>query len=220
MSFDFDVERDAIVSQLSEFRQAGQRCFLSTSFQSNSVVLLSLISGIDPSLPIYFINTGYHFPETLAFRDTLAERFSLNLREVRSDVPKCSQITRNGRLLFVERPNYCCYLNKILPLEPVKAEYDVWVSGLRRGQSQHRQGLEKVSSDGERKIKYLPILDWTQEMVDAYIIENDLPRHPLHEQGYVSVGCEPCTRPVIGEGTDSRSGRWQGLAKTECGLHL
>lgn len=220
MRFNFDVERAEIAKQLESFRAAGQRCFLSTSFQSNSVVLLHLISEIDAELPVYFINTGYHFPETLAFRDELVERFSINLHELRSDVPKCSQLTSNGRLLFVERPNCCCYLNKVLPIEPVKAEYDVWISGLRRGQSKHRESLCKVTEGEGGKLKYLPILDWTQAMVDAYVSRYELPRHPLHEQGYVSVGCEPCTRPVLEIGKDSRSGRWQGLAKTECGLHL
>lgn len=209
-----------IAAQLTEFTQAGQRCFLSTSFQSNSVVLLHLISEMNAKIPVYFINTGYHFPETLKFRDELVRRFSLRLIELRSDVPKCSQMSRNVRLLFVERPNYCCYLNKVLPLVPVKSEYDVWISGLRRGQSSHRANLLKVTAEGSRKIKYLPILDWTQKMVDAYVAQYELPLHPLHEQGYVSVGCEPCTRPVISSGQDSRSGRWQGLAKTECGLHL
>lgn len=220
MSFDFEAERAVITAQLAEFTQAGKRCFLSTSFQSNSVVLLHLISEIDSNVPVYFINTGYHFPETLKFRDELVRRFSLRLIELRSDVPKCSQISRNGRLLFVERPNYCCYLNKVLPLIPIKSEYDVWISGLRRGKSSHRANLLKVTAEGTRRIKYLPILDWTQEMVDAYVAQYELPLHPLHEQGYVSVGCEPCTRPVISSGQDSRSGRWQGLAKTECGLHL
>lgn len=220
MSVDFDAERESIIAQLAQFKQAGQSCFLSTSFQSNSVVLLHLMSEIDRELPVYFINTGYHFPETLDFRDALVQRFSMQLIELRSDIPKCSQISRNGRLLFVERPNYCCYLNKVLPLIPVKSQYDVWISGLRRGQSSHRQTLEKVTVDESEKTKYLPILDWSQEMVDAYVDQYDLPLHPLHEQGYVSVGCEPCTRPVISSGQDSRSGRWQGLAKTECGLHL
>ncbi|MDA9589744.1 phosphoadenylyl-sulfate reductase [Opitutales bacterium] len=220
MTFDFEAERAVIAAQLAEFEQAGQRCFLSTSFQSNSVVLLHLISEIDPNIPIYFINTGYHFPETLKFRDELMRRFSLRLIELRSDVPKCSQISRNGRLLFVERPNYCCYLNKVLPLIPIKSEYDVWISGLRRGQSSHRANLLKVGVEDSGKTKYLPILDWTQEMVDAYVAQYELPFHPLHEQGYLSVGCEPCTRPVMNSGQDSRSGRWQGLTKTECGLHL
>lgn len=220
MSFDFDVERAAIADQLAKFKQVGQSCFLSTSFQSNSVVLLHLISGIDSEIPVYFINTGYHFPETLKFRDELVQRFSIRLIELRSDIPKCSQMSRTGRLLFVERPNYCCYLNKVLPMIPIKSKYDVWISGLRRGQSSHRENLLKVATEEFGKTKYLPILDWSQEMVDAYVEHYNLPFHPLHEQGYVSVGCEPCTRPVINSGQDSRSGRWQGLAKTECGLHL
>ena len=220
MTFDFEAERAAIASQLAEFKQAGQRCFLSTSFQSNSVVLLHLISGIDSEIPVYFINTGYHFPETLEFRDELVQRCSIRLVELRSDIPKCSQMSRTGRLLFVERPNYCCYLNKVLPMIPIKSKYDVWISGLRSGQSSHRASLKKVSTDENGKIKYLPILDWSQDMVDAYVEQHELPQHPLHAQGYVSVGCEPCTRPVIGSGLDSRSGRWEGLAKTECGLPL
>ena len=220
MSFDFDVERAAIADQLAKFKQLGQSCFLSTSFQSNSVVLLHLISGIDSEIPVYFINTGYHFPETLKFRDELVQRFSIRLIELRSDIPKCSQMSRTGRLLFVERPSYCCYLNKVLPMIPIKSKYDVWISGLRRGQSSHRANLQKVTAEEDGKIKFLPILDWSQEMVDAYVNHHDLPFHPLHEQGYFSVGCEPCTRPVISSGQDSRSGRWQGLAKTECGLHL
>ena len=220
MSFDFDVERAAIADQLAKFKQLGQSCFLSTSFQSNSVVLLHLISRIDSEIPVYFINTGYHFPETLKFRDELVQRFSIRLIELRSDIPKCSQMSRTGRLLFVERPNYCCYLNKVLPMIPIKSKHDVWISGLRRGQSSHRANLEKVTVEENGKMKYLPILDWSQEMVDAYVKHYDLPRHPLHEQGYFSVGCEPCTRPVVNSGQDSRSGRWQGLAKTECGLHL
>lgn len=147
MSFDFDVERATIADQLAKFKQAGQSCFLSTSFQSNSVILLHLISGVDAQIPVYFINTGYHFPETLWFRDELVQRFSIRLIELRSDIPKCSQMSRTGRLLFVERPNYCCYLNKVLPMIPIKSKYDVWISGLRRGQSSHRADLQKVTTE-------------------------------------------------------------------------
>lgn len=212
-----------IATRFGAFADDGKRLFATSSFQSNSVVLLSLLSRFAPTVPVYFLDTGYHFPETLAFRDALAARLGLSVVTVRSPVPRDLQRDHSGRLLFSSDPDHCCHLNKVLPLEPVILSHDVWVAGVRGGQSATRARMGEDGVGRHGIARYHPIISWDARMVHAYVTAHDLPAHPLEPQGYLSVGCHPCTRSLWDGGyanSGERGGRWGGMKKTECGLHM
>ena len=209
---------DSIKFKLEEYKSRYLKIFTTSSFQTHSIVLLHIISRIDKSIPVYFINTGYHFPETIAFRDQIAETFGLNLKDVYSSTPRHMQKDANGRLLFTSDPDFCCYLNKVQPLEPILAENDVWINGVRADQSSVRKSFKEEEKAPHDVIRFHPMLDWNTKMVEMYIKEHALPRHPLEAKGYFSIGCEPCTRKFDLE-WNAREGRWFGLKKTECGLN-
>ena len=209
-----------IQEKLESFDRVGKRIFTSSSFQTHSIPLLHILSRLNVKVPVYFLDTGFHFPETLKFRDEVAECLQLDLHLLRSDVPKIQQRNQSGRFLFTNDPDYCCHLNKVLPLDPILASHDVWIAGVRRDQSslRHEMNVEQPSKFG--CMRFHPILQWTNRDVEKYIKEFHLPRHPLEEKGYLSVGCEPCSRKFDFElANDDRLGRWFGMNKTECGLH-
>lgn len=213
---DYSVLLEPIREKMTAYADAGRRLFATTSCQSNSVVLLHVLSEVAPETPVYFMNTGYHFPETLRFKRTLAKRFGLQIRDLVSTVPRLQQRS-GGRLLFTSDPDYCCHINKIEPLEPVLQSHDVWVNGIRAGQSAVRRAM-KIEQPARGVLRYHPLLRWDDALVQDYIQDNGLPAHPLAAAGYPSVGCRPCTRAPVAD-ADERGGRWVGLKKTECGLH-
>jgi phosphoadenosine phosphosulfate reductase len=189
---------------------------VSSSFQTQSMPLLHMVSQLPDRLPVYFLDTGFHFPETLEFRDQVADQLGLDLRILEASVTKQAQRTSSGIFLWAENPARCCTLNKTLPMQPVLAGCDVWITGVRRDQSTVRNDFAKELPGPHDTVRYHPMLEWTRADVWRYIGEHDLPRHPLELVGYDSIGCAPCTtRPSL----DDRSGRWQGQNKTECGLH-
>ena len=221
MQIDFTPQTERIEAELDAYRQRGLQMFATSSFQTNSLVLLHLMSRIAPDVPFYFLDTGYHFPETILFRSRLQREFGIRVIELRSGFTKLEQRDHLGRLLYASDPDRCCEINKVLPLDPVLAKKDVWISGVRGSQSAHRSAMKREASGRGGIVRYHPLLDWDSRMVYYYIEQNELPRHPLEEQGYLSMGCMPCTRrPSDLEGLDDRTGRWFGLNKTECGLHL
>jgi phosphoadenosine phosphosulfate reductase len=218
-----------IRGEFDDFRTRGLRIFATSSFQSNSVVLLHLLSRFAAEVPVYFLQTGYHFPETLKFRRTLAERFGLDVRDLRATGSRHLQVTGSGRLMFADDPDRCCHINKVIPMDPVIAGNDVWVSGVRGSQSSTRAAMGRTARGRGGVMRFHPIIDWNARDVYHYVQAHQLPPHPLDAAGYLSVGCAPCTRrpmdepdlggppaPVDGE----RAGRWSGMNKTECGLHL
>jgi len=207
-----------IERQIGLYNHQGRKMFATSSFQTQSVVLLHLISKIDPSIPVIFLNTGYLFPETIEYKDRVSNEFGLKVIGLKPLVPKNLQRDVAGNLFFTSDPDYCCYLNKVQPLDPILTEYDVWINGVRADQSSVRAEMKTEDFAPHKVIRYHPMLDWTKQMIWAYIKENKLPRHPLDEKGYVSIGCEPCTR-CIKPGEDERSGRWFGMSKNECGLN-
>lgn len=219
---DLDALQAPIIARFADYRARGLMVIATSSFQTNSLVLLALLGRHAPDVPVYFLDTGYHFPETLGFRDALGERLGLDIRTLRSPVPRDLQRDGDGRLLFGSDPDHCCHLNKVLPLDPVLLQSDVWVSGVRAGQSAHRATLRTEDRGRHGILRYHPLLAWSARDVHAAIEAFDLPRHPLEAQGYLSVGCQPCTRSLLdgGAGAGGRGGRWSGLKKTECGLHL
>jgi phosphoadenosine phosphosulfate reductase len=195
----------------------GGRVAAVASFGAEAAVLLALVAEIDRATPVLFVDTGKHFPETLAYRRELAAL--LGLHDVRDIGPTASALADRdpaGQLHAFD-PDACCALRKVEPLERALAPFDAWVTGRRRSQAATRAALPVVETlDGRTKLN--PLAAWTDAEVEAEMVRRGLPRHPLTFQGYASIGCAPCTRPVS-PGAGSRSGRWAGLAKTECGIH-
>jgi len=191
---------------------APEKVLVTSSFAATSAYFLHLISRMRPQQVIHFIDTGYHFPETLEYRRYLTELFNLKVEDVRAEDWQ-HQFTVDDKT-YERDPDYCCSVNKIQPLEAVKLNFHVWVSSLMRWQTDHRAGLP-VFELRRGILKFNPMIDVTREERDLYIREHQLPFHPLVARGYSSIGCTHCT--VAGDG---RTGRWIGKPKTECGLHL
>jgi len=208
----------SLQQQIELYRQEGKTLFTTSSFQSHSIVLLHMLSRIDNSIPVVFINTGYHFPETVQFRDRIVEEFELNLIDLRSAMPRYMQRDAEGRLLFTSDPDHCCYLNKTEPVDQLLMQYDIWINGIRGDQSKVRQGMQVEQAAPHNSMRFHPMLDWTSRMIFEYRKAHNLPAHPLDDQGYTSIGCEPCTRK-LSPNMSEREARWFGLNKVECGLH-
>jgi phosphoadenosine phosphosulfate reductase len=205
--------------KIEEYQQVGMKYFTTSSFQSHSLVLLHMLSRIDKQIPVVFINTGFHFPATVSFRDQIMNSFGLsNLIDLRAEMPKSLQKGTGGRLLFASDPDYCCFINKTEPLDNLLKSYDVWINGVRADQSKERKAMTIEQEAPHNTQRFHPMLEWTAKMIFNYRKEFDLPTHPLEDKGYLSIGCEPCTRRITPEMSD-REVRWYGLNKTECGLH-
>ncbi|MCU0398969.1 MAG: phosphoadenylyl-sulfate reductase [Cyclobacteriaceae bacterium] len=212
------MQFEEIKTRINQYKNEGKRLFTSSSFQSHSLVLLHIISRIDKTIPVYFINTGYHFPETIRFRDSVSEQFGLTTLDLRSEVPKSMQRDHEGKLFFASDPDHCCYLNKTQPMDAILRTYDVWINGVRADQSAVRAAMKVEQPAPHGTIRFHPMLDWNARMIWQYQKEFQLPKHPLEEKGYVSIGCEPCTRRLDAS-MQEREARWYGLKKVECGLH-
>ncbi len=188
-----------------------------SSFGAESAVLLHLLAQADPSVPVLFINTGKHFPQTLDYRDQLVAQ--LHLTGLYNVEPEADVVTEKDEtgLRWSYDPDGCCEIRKVLPLERVMAGFDASITGRKGFQSATRAGLQYFELDGGR-IKFNPLARWDKTKIDAYMAEHHLPPHPLVEAGYPSIGCAPCTSRVQ-PGEDPRAGRWRGWDKVECGIH-
>jgi len=211
------VLTDKISEKLADYKTKGLTTFVSSSFQTHSLPLLHILSRFAPETPVYFLNTGFHFPETMAFRHVIADLMKLNIIDVESPVSKAGQRDEQGKFFFVNNPDHCCYLNKVLPMEPVIAQHDIWINGVRRDQTKFRSTLQEEEPLADGKMRYHPMLDWTSKMIWEYRSEYNLPEHPLEAKGYLSIGCMPCTRSFE-ETQDTRGARWAGQSKEECGI--
>ncbi len=189
-----------------------EKIMLTSSFATTSAFLLSMFAKVRPEQVIYFIDTGYHFPETLHYKEELTKRYGLKVKSIQAAAEDHDFTTRHET--WKENPEYCCFLNKVHPLEIIKSKYDIWVSGLMRWQSDHRATLD-IFEERKGIIKFYPLIDVTRGQRTQYFQENDLPIHPLVPRGYASIGCTHCTAPG-----EDRTGRWNNNPKTECGLHL
>lgn len=194
---------------------------LVSSFGAESVALLHLVASVDRSVPVIFLETGKHFPETLAYRDLVADR--LGLTGLRNITPDAEEIAKrdDAGLRWSYDPDGCCEIRKVKPLEQALAGFDATITGRKAFQASTRNALPRFELDGaslDRRIKVNPLANWTKADIEAYFTEHDLPRHPLEAEGYPSIGCAPCTSKVL-PGEDPRSGRWRGWDKTECGIH-
>lgn len=212
------MEIKEIKDKIESYHRQGKKMFTTSSFQTHSLVMLHILSQIDRDIPVYFINTGYLFPETLSFRDQVAENFGIRVIDLKPTTPKYLQREKNGKLMFTTDPDHCCYLNKTQPMETILASFDIWVNGVRADQSAVRSAMKVEQPAPYDTIRFHPMLDWDKKKIFQYIREFDLPRHPLDFNGYLSIGCEPCTRKMDLE-MQEREARWFGLNKVECGLH-
>ena len=182
-------------------------------------VMIHLAEQVAPGMDVVFLDTGYHFVETIGTRDAVRAVHDVNVIDVTADLTVAEQDAAYGRDLFARDPDQCCAMRKVAPLGRALEPYAAWATGLRRADSASRAGTPVVSWDARRHlIKIAPIATWTDDDVADYIERNALMVNPLLDDGYSSVGCEPCTVRTLGG--DARSGRWAGLAKTECGIHL
>lgn len=182
-------------------------------------VMISLAERVAPGIDVVFLDTGYHFVETIGTREAVKLVHDVNLINVLPELTVAEQDAAYGKDLFRTNPDQCCGMRKVAPLGKALAPYTAWASGVRRADSAARAATPVVAWDAKRRlVKVSPIAAWTDEDVEAYIEENSLMVNPLLEDGYPSIGCEPCT--VRATGPDARAGRWAGLGKTECGIHL
>ena len=209
---------EEIKTKIEGYISNGKKIFTSSSFQTHSIPLLHIISRIDRQIPVYFLNTGYHFPETIEFRDQIAKMLKLNLRNLKPDTPKNMQLDADGKLLFTSDPDHCCYLNKTQPMEQILMCHDVWINGIRAEQNTYRSALRLEEDAKHNVVRFHPMIGWTNKDIFTYRKEFNLPEHPLESKGYFSIGCEPCTRKIDLE-MQERESRWYGLNKTECGLN-
>ncbi len=203
--------------------QTIERVAVATSFQSSGLVILNEMRRIRPDVPVLFLDTGFHFPETLEFRRRIADLWKLNLVDLRGEHGSPErQAELHGSELYRREPDKCCFINKVEPLQKALEDYDGWISGIRRDQSPLRAHTPIVEAQmlpsGKEVLKIHPLANWSKLEVQGYVREHGIPTHPLLERGYASIGCWPCTRPVS-QDEDERAGRWDGLGKTECGIH-
>ncbi len=182
-------------------------------------VLVHLASTSAEGVDVLFLDTGYHFAETIGTRDAVAATYDVNVRTLLPLLTKDEQAQQHGPDLFASDPDLCCAIRKVEPLERGLADYDAWVTGMRREDAPTRSDIDVVGWDAKRDmVKLNPLAAWTHDDVERYSADQGVLMNPLRQIGYVSIGCEPCTRPVAA-GEDPRAGRWSGNAKTECGLH-
>lgn len=193
------------------------RIALVSSFGAEAAVLLDLVARIDPATPVLFLETGKHFGETIEYRRALARHIGLrDVRDVRPDPGDLAAHDPDGTL-STRDTDACCDIRKVRPLARALGGFDAWFTGRKRFHGAARETLPGIEVEDGR-VKINPLANWRSADIDRYYRERGLPRHPLHAQGYLSIGCEPCTRPLA-EGEDIRAGRWSGTQKTECGIH-
>ncbi len=214
--------RDADTVQLLADMINGEysgRIALVSSFGAEAAVLLHMVSQVDPATPVIFVNSGKLFGETLRYRDQLVERLGLNdVRTVGPEPDRVDQVDPDG-VLWYGNPNMCCYIRKVEPLQRALEGFDAWITGRKGFQGGDREGLPVIEASDDGRLKVNPLAGWNKDALDAHFAEHDLPRHPLEADGFLSIGCMPCTDRVA-PGEDARAGRWRGKSKTECGIHL
>lgn len=199
-------------------RTFGAEMVASSSLQTQSLPLLHMISEIAPDLTIVFVDTGFHFPETLEYRTQIAELLGLQIKTVGPQIKGDDFLAIYGPL-YAQSADACCFYNKIAPFQLELKKYKAWISGIRRDQTANRQSAPVVGQHPFLQVyKINPMANWTQQQIEDYIDFYELPRHPLYHQGYRSIGCQPCTVATF-KAEDVRSGRWPGLGKNECGMH-
>lgn len=213
---------DATPQEIIEFaigRFEPSKIALACSFGAEDVALVDMVSKITDQVKVFSLDTGFLFWETEETQRRLAKHYDLDFEIVHPDLTIMAQAEEHGRQLYLRDPGACCNLNKVIPLETTLAKYDAWITGIRRDQAPTRADSPNFTWDERFGLhKFNPLVRWTEDEVWDYIRANDVIHNPLHERGYPSIGCAPCTKAVA-PGEDPRSGRWAAFEKTECGLH-
>lgn len=198
---------------------------MATAFGAEGCCLIAMIAQLHADIglvpDIFNLDTGYQFAETLELRERLQQRYGLTIRLVSAPETVAQMEARYGGPLYQQQPDRCCYLRKVAPLQSAVQGFAAWITAIRRDQTPERAKTPLVGPDPRypHLVKISPLAAWTKDQVWAYIRRHDVPVNPLHAHGYPSIGCWPCTRPVV-PGEEDRAGRWAGLPKRECGLHL
>lgn len=210
-----DVLREAI-------KRYAPKIVLACSFGAEDVVLVDMVHRVDPSIPLFYLDTDFLFPETYATRDRIIQQYALKPAQViqaQSLLTPDQQAAQHGPALWSTEPDRCCQLRKVEPLTRVLKGYDAWITGIRRDQSPTRANAGLIEWDSKfQLVKVNPLARWTWADVWTYVKVYEVPYNPLHDQNYPSIGCTHCTAPVA-PGEDPRAGRWKTFTKTECGLH-
>lgn len=198
----------------------GDRFCITSSFGIQAAIMAHIISKVDNRIPILFIDTGYHFAETIAYKELLEKRLNLNIVTVKPEKLRLEFEEEFGRA-YANKPDLCCLYNKVLPLKAALKGYDCWGTGIRRGQTEERRNISYLTIDNPEQMSYklAPIADYNDQDTKLHFELYGLPEHPLVKKGYTSVGCYPCTHPTHGKG-DPREGRWKDSGKRECGIHI
>ncbi len=192
---------------------------MATAFGPEGCTILHMLAEIEPRTHVFNLDTGYQFAETLALRDRIVERYGIDIEMKRHELTVEQYEAQHGGPLYETNPNQCCFDRKVKILHQAIVGMDAWMSGIRRDQSPDRAGAPIVGWDNKfGLVKISPLANWTKQGVWRFITEHKVPYNPLHDKGYSSIGCQPCTRAVL-FGEDDRAGRWSGTAKVECGLH-
>lgn len=206
------------------WRRFGPRAAIGTSFQGAGLVMIHLAKQNGFAFPVFTLDTGLLFPETLALKKRLEDFFGLAIESLEPDLTVAEQADINGPELWQRNPDLCCTIRKVFPLRDKLGELACWITGLRRQQSDSRSGIGIIElyafdeASGRDIVKLNPMAGWTREDVWKYLREHRIPYNPLHDQGYGSIGCQPCTRKLQ-DGQGERAGRWTGFNKVECGIH-
>jgi phosphoadenosine phosphosulfate reductase len=196
------------------------RLTMATAFGAEGCCIIHMLAEIEPRTHLFNLETGYQFPETLDLRERIKKRYGIEVAFVRPELTVAEYEKEHGGPLHVHRPDQCCHDRKILPLRNAVRGYAAWISAIRADQTEDRAKAQVVQWDSKfNLVKINPLLNWTKKDVWNFISKHDVPYNPLHDQGYPSIGCWPCTRPVQ-NGEDDRAGRWAGKVKKECGLHV
>jgi phosphoadenosine phosphosulfate reductase len=196
------------------------RLTMATAFGAEGCCLIHMLAAIEPRVHIFNLETGYQFQETLDLRERIKERYGILVEYIYPEQTVAEYEAEHGGPLYRIRPDQCCHDRKILPLKKAIAGHDAWISAIRGDQTSHRASARAVQWDPKfNLVKISPLLGWTRRDVWAFILKYDVPYNPLHDQNYPSIGCWPCTCPVV-NGGDERAGRWAGTLKKECGLHV
>jgi phosphoadenosine phosphosulfate reductase len=221
MSLDQKIDQAASLIRQVVSENSGAAC-VTCSFQTECMVLVDLVIAEKPGVPVLFLETGYHFPETYAYRDQMTRQMHLNLVNLEADISVKDQESQFG-ILNQTAPDRCCGIRKVGPLFKGLDEYAVWFTALRKEQSPTRANLHAQDQfrlpSGKHLLKVSPLADWTNADVWAYLKRRSIPVLPLYDQGYTSIGCAPCTTPPA-DPENLRSGRWGGHNKLECGIHI
>jgi phosphoadenosine phosphosulfate reductase len=196
------------------------RLTMATAFGAEGCCLIHMLAEIEKSVRIFNLETGYQFTETLELRERIKDRYGIEVEFIRPELTVEEYEEEHGGPLYKHRPDQCCHDRKVLPLRKAVIGYSAWISAIRGDQTTHRAAAGIVQWDAKFSlVKVNPLLRWTKKDVWNFIEKNNVPYNPLHDEGYPSIGCWPCTRPVE-NGAEDRSGRWYGTVKKECGLHV